>query len=56
MNKGLMLLFSGAGNDALIHSTFDGNVDDLRIWLGEERFPKNWEPKARWSRGQTILV
>ncbi|KAG8864338.1 hypothetical protein FRB96_006160 [Tulasnella sp. 330] len=47
--------FFGSGNDALLHGVFDGNVEDLRIWLAEERFPKNWEPRARWAYGYTIL-
>ncbi|KAG8998799.1 hypothetical protein FRB94_006647 [Tulasnella sp. JGI-2019a] len=47
--------FFGAGNSALISSVFDGNVDDLRIWLAEERFPDDWEPKVRWYTGHTIL-
>ncbi|KAJ6006824.1 hypothetical protein N7451_004768 [Penicillium sp. IBT 35674x] len=46
--------FFGSGNSALIYSIFGGDVGDLRIWLGEERFPDGWEPKNREAHGHTI--
>jgi hypothetical protein len=30
-------------------------VDDLKIFLNEERLPDQWETKARFSRGLTIF-
>ncbi|GFF81311.1 conserved hypothetical protein [Aspergillus lentulus] len=47
--------FSGSGNNALMHSIFGGDVDDLRIWLAEERFPDQWEPRNREAKGHTIM-
>ncbi|GFG20469.1 conserved hypothetical protein [Aspergillus udagawae] len=47
--------FFGSGNNALIYSIFGGDVTDLRVWLAEERFPDQWEPKNREARGHTIL-
>ncbi|OJJ39957.1 hypothetical protein ASPWEDRAFT_169781 [Aspergillus wentii DTO 134E9] len=47
--------FFGSGNNALIYSIFGGNVKDLKIWLGEERFPDGWEPKNRETLGHTII-
>jgi hypothetical protein len=39
-----------------MYSIFGGDVTDLRVWLAEERFPDQWEPKNREARGYTILV
>lgn len=46
----------GSGNSALLYSIFGGDVEDLRTFLSEERFPENWEPKVRWSYGHSIVV
>ena len=48
--------FIGSGNAAFMYSLFGGNVEDLRVWLAEERMPPKWEPKVRWSYGNTIVV
>ncbi|KAL2851639.1 hypothetical protein BJX68DRAFT_254671 [Aspergillus pseudodeflectus] len=45
----------GSGNGALIFAVFGGDVKDLRVWLGEERFPAGWEPKNREALGYTIV-
>jgi hypothetical protein len=34
---------------------FGGNVDDLRIFLTEERIPEGWENKVRSKKGLTIM-
>ncbi|KAH1854497.1 hypothetical protein KXX55_007713 [Aspergillus fumigatus] len=47
--------FFGSGNNALMHSIFGGDVEDLRVWLSEERFPDKWEPRNREARGHTIM-
>lgn len=39
-----------------MYSIFGGDVKDLRVWLGEERFPDGWEPKNREALGHTIAV
>jgi hypothetical protein len=39
-----------------MHSIFGGDVEDLRVWLSEERFPDKWEPRNREARGHTIMV
>ncbi|RLM00415.1 hypothetical protein CFD26_108536 [Aspergillus turcosus] len=46
--------FFGSGNCALMYSIFGGDVTDLRVWLIEERFPDQWEPKNREAFGHTI--
>ncbi|KAI9767716.1 MAG: hypothetical protein M1839_004351 [Geoglossum umbratile] len=46
--------FFGSGNCALMYSLFGGNVNDLRVWLAEERFPNGWEPRNREAFGHTI--
>ena len=46
----------GSGNGALMYSIFGGNVNDLRCWLTEERFPDGWEPMNREALGHTIMV
>jgi len=47
--------FFGDMNSAFITGIFGGLVDDLKIWLKEERFPDGWEPKARYSHGYPML-
>ncbi|KAF4221923.1 hypothetical protein CNMCM8980_006191 [Aspergillus fumigatiaffinis] len=47
--------FFGSGNNALMHSIFGRDVEDLRVWLAEERFPDHWEPRNREARGHTIM-
>ncbi|PKX90444.1 uncharacterized protein P174DRAFT_413317 [Aspergillus novofumigatus IBT 16806] len=47
--------FFGSGNNALMYSIFGGDVDDLRVWLAEERFPDQWEPRNREAKGHTIM-
>ncbi|GIJ91753.1 hypothetical protein Asppvi_010725 [Aspergillus pseudoviridinutans] len=47
--------FFGSGNNALMYSVFGGDVNDLRVWLAEERFPDQWEPRNREARGHTIM-
>ncbi|CEL00402.1 hypothetical protein ASPCAL00005 [Aspergillus calidoustus] len=47
--------YFGSGNGALISAVFGGDVKDLRVWLGEERFPAGWEPKNREALGYTIV-
>jgi hypothetical protein len=46
----------GSGNSALIYSVFGGDVQDLQVWLKEERLPDGWEPKNREALGHTIAV
>ncbi|KAJ6103508.1 hypothetical protein N7486_005935 [Penicillium sp. IBT 16267x] len=46
--------YLGSGSCALIYSIFGGDVEDLRIWLNEERFPDGWEPRNREAHGLTI--
>jgi hypothetical protein len=46
----------GSGNAALMYSIFGGNVNDLRVFLAEERLPNGWEPKNREFYGHTITV
>ncbi|KAG8922363.1 hypothetical protein FRC00_007523 [Tulasnella sp. 408] len=47
--------FFGSGNCALLYSIFDGDAEDLKVFLEEERFPHGWEPKVRSGLGHTIL-
>ncbi|KAG8921342.1 hypothetical protein FRC00_008785 [Tulasnella sp. 408] len=44
-----------SGNCALLYSIFDGDAEDLKVFLEEERFPHGWEPKVRSGLGHTIL-
>lgn len=46
----------GSGGGELIYSIFGGNVEDLRVFLTEERFPDGWEPRTREAFGHTITV
>jgi hypothetical protein len=39
-----------------MYTIFGGDVKDLRVWLGEERFPDGWEPKNREALGHTVIV
>jgi len=34
---------------------FDGCVNDLKIWLLEERFPDGWETRLRHRVGLTFM-
>jgi hypothetical protein len=54
LTNSLFLLGSGGGE--LIYSIFGGNVDDLRVFLTEERFPEGWEPRTREAFGHTVTV
>jgi len=47
--------FFGSGNCALMYDVFGGDTKDLRVWLVDERFPKNWEPKNKLYYGSTII-
>ncbi|KIO33537.1 hypothetical protein M407DRAFT_231607 [Tulasnella calospora MUT 4182] len=47
--------FFGSGNCALLYSIFDGDAEDLKVFLEEERFPHGWEPKVRSAHGHPIL-
>ncbi|KAL4777970.1 Cloroperoxidase [Aspergillus varians] len=47
--------YFGSGNGTIIYSIFGGDVNDLRVWLSEERFPDQWEPKNREAFGYTIV-
>ncbi|KAG8944784.1 hypothetical protein FRC04_001522 [Tulasnella sp. 424] len=47
--------FFGSGNAAMLYSLFDGDAEDLDVFLHEERFPDGWEPKVRWYGGHTII-
>ncbi|KAG8903528.1 hypothetical protein FRB99_003159 [Tulasnella sp. 403] len=47
--------FFGSGNAALMYAIFGGIVEDLRIFLSEERIPDGWEPKNRHHFGFPIL-
>lgn len=49
-------LLIGSGGSELIYSIFGGDVEDLRIWLNEERLPDGWEPKNREAYGLTVTV
>jgi len=49
-------LLPGSGGSELIYSIFGGEVEDLRTFLKEERFPDGWEPKVRDAYGHTIAV
>ncbi|KAF7176103.1 hypothetical protein CNMCM7691_001579 [Aspergillus felis] len=55
MTWSFMHQFFGSGNNALMYSVFGGDVKDLRVWLAEERFPDQWEPRNREARGHTIM-
>jgi hypothetical protein len=46
--------FFGSGNGALMYSIFGGNVENLRTWLAEGRFPDGWEPSNREALGHSI--
>lgn len=46
----------GSGNAALMYSIFGGDVNDMGVWLTEERLPDGWEPKNREALGHTIIV
>jgi hypothetical protein len=39
-----------------MYSIFGGDVEDMRVWLAEERLPDGWEPKNREAFGHTITV
>ncbi|KAI6123362.1 putative chloroperoxidase [Pisolithus croceorrhizus] len=45
--------FSGVPTTLL--TAFGGRVDDLRVFLLEERLPQGWEPRIRSPYGLTIL-
>ncbi|KAI0827441.1 chloroperoxidase-like protein [Trametes gibbosa] len=45
----------GSWNCSTLLRIFGGNVDDLRVVLGEERLPDGWEPRFRRRMGLTIL-
>jgi len=45
-----------SGNASILFSFFGGNVDDLRIFLNEERLPEGWEPKVRTKKGLTLFT
>ncbi|KAL2843735.1 Cloroperoxidase [Aspergillus pseudoustus] len=47
--------YFGSGNCALMYAVFGGDVNDLKVWLGEERFPDRWEPKNREALGYTVV-
>ncbi|GAA89064.1 hypothetical protein AKAW_07178 [Aspergillus luchuensis IFO 4308] len=44
----------GSGTSALMYSIFGGDIEALRAWLVDERFPDGWEPKNREALGHTI--
>lgn len=39
-----------------MYSIFGGDIEALRAWLVDERFPDGWEPKNREALGHTIAV
>jgi hypothetical protein len=39
-----------------MYSIFGHDVNDLRVWLTEQRFPDQWEPRNREALGHTIMV
>ncbi|KAH9854619.1 chloroperoxidase-like protein [Lenzites betulinus] len=45
----------GSWNCSTLLRIFGGNVQDLRVILGEERLPDGWEPRFRRKMGLTIL-
>lgn len=45
----------GSTNTATLLTAFGGRVDDLRVFLLEERLPQGWEPRIRYPYGLTIL-
>ncbi|KAI0372443.1 chloroperoxidase-like protein [Pilatotrama ljubarskyi] len=45
----------GSWNCSTLLVLFGGNIDDLRVVLGEERLPDGWEPRFRRRMGLTIL-
>ncbi|KAG8876294.1 hypothetical protein FRB98_007379 [Tulasnella sp. 332] len=55
MTNGQYSLTGSDGNAAFMWTTFGGKVDDLAIWLKEERFPDGWEPYCRYSLGHPML-
>ncbi|KAI6126785.1 Chloroperoxidase [Pisolithus sp. B1] len=45
----------GSTNTATLLTAFGGRVDDLRVFLLEERLPQGWEPRIRSPYGLTIF-
>ncbi|KAI0634202.1 chloroperoxidase-like protein [Trametes polyzona] len=45
----------GSWNCSTLLRIFGGDIDDLRVILGEERLPEGWEPRFRRRWGLTIL-
>ncbi|PVG03977.1 Cloroperoxidase [Serendipita vermifera] len=48
--------FFSANNSAIMYDTFAGRVDDLKVWLTEERFPQGWQPRYNKRYGYTLLA
>lgn len=46
----------GASNASALLSIFGGRVEDLRIFLLEERIPEGWEPRLRSRFGLTFAI
>jgi len=47
--------FSG-NNNAILYETTGGRVDDLDVFLHEERFPSHWQPRVRAKHGLTLMA
>jgi len=45
----------GSNNSATMTTIFGGYVDDLEIWLKEERLPEGWQPRIRDRFGHSMM-
>jgi len=45
----------GSNNSATMTTIFGGNVEDLEIWLKEERLPEGWQPRIRDRFGHSMM-
>ncbi|KZT33932.1 Cloroperoxidase [Sistotremastrum suecicum HHB10207 ss-3] len=45
----------GSNNAATMTTIFGGKLDDLSVWLKEERLPDGWEPRRRDRFGVSML-
>lgn len=48
--------FFGSSNASTLLLFFGGKVEDLKIFLNEERLPEGWETGVRTKRGMTLLT
>ncbi|KZT08139.1 chloroperoxidase-like protein [Laetiporus sulphureus 93-53] len=46
--------FFGSSNSSTFVTTFGGKVQDLKVWLLEDRIPDGWQSRVRHSGGFTL--